>query len=57
MPSLFSRVTKTTVLMMPALSICKYEMTDPDPNKDIIAVAIKSKYDGEDARDENVNML
>ena len=33
-------------LLMAALSICKYDMTDPDPNKDIIAVAIKSKYDG-----------
>jgi hypothetical protein len=42
---------------MAALSICKYEMTDPDPNKDIIAVAIKSKYDGVDALDAEWKIL
>ena len=44
-------------LLMAALSICKYEMTDPDPNKDIIAVAIKSKYDGVDALDAEWKIL
>lgn len=45
-------------LLMAALSICKYIMTDPDTNKDIIAVSIKSKYDGGvDARDVEWKML
>lgn len=45
-------------LMMAALSICKYRMMElPDPNKDIITVAIKSKYDGADAVDVEWKIL
>jgi DNA-directed RNA polymerase subunit E'/Rpb7 len=45
-------------LMMAAMSICKYRMMElPDPNKDIITVAIKSKYDGADAVDVEWKIL
>ena len=45
-------------LMMAAISICKYRMMElPDPNKNIITAAIKSKYDGADAVDVEWKIL